>query len=130
MNRDGMNRADRKKQLIAQGALYRAELLLAKETAHASLQPDSLAKSALHQIVRGALAIFRRQNLTGLAGLAGGNLPTALPLVITGVSALAKRKHLLKPVLLAGAIAGVVALVVKKKKAGHTAADMDFVGPE
>ncbi|WP_292931757.1 hypothetical protein [Noviherbaspirillum sp.] len=125
-----MNRADRKKQLIAQGALYRAELLLAKEAAHASLQPDSLAKSALHQVARSALAIFRRQNLTGLAGLAGGNLQTALPLVITGISALAKRKHLLKPVLLAGAVAGVVALVMKKKKAGHTAADMDFVGPE
>jgi hypothetical protein len=130
MNQDGMNRADRKKQLIAQGALYRAELLLAKEAAHASLQPDSLAKSALHQVARSALAIFRRQNLTGLAGLAGGNLQTALPLVITGISALAKRKHLLKPVLLAGAVAGVVALVMKKKKAGHTAADMDFVGPE
>lgn len=133
MSPDGMNRADRKKQLIAQGALYRAELLLAKEAAHASLQPDSLAKGAMQQIARTALAIFRRRNLTGLAGLAGlagGNLQMALPLVITGVSALAKRKHLLKPVLLAGAVAGVVALVMKKKKAGHTAADMDFVGPE
>ncbi len=131
-----MNRADRKKQLIAQGAVYRAEVILAKQAMQVSLQPDSLAKSALHQI---ALAAFSLLKNRGAAALPGVNLQTVVPLVMAGVSALSKRKDLVKPVLrgalVAGAVAGVVAFIAKKKKAAQAGAadnnaEPDFVGPE
>lgn len=112
-----MNREDRKKQLIAQGAVYRAEVLLAKETAAAGLRPDTLARSVLHQAAIAALAAFRG----GSGSLPGVNLQTLLPIVMGGISALSKRKSLLKTIargaVFAGAAAGVAALVSRKKKA-------------
>ncbi|RZI44305.1 hypothetical protein EGT07_02450 [Herbaspirillum sp. HC18] len=112
-----MNREDRKKQLIAQGAVYRAEVLLAREAAEASLRPDSIARSVLQQAAILAIAVIRNRNIAGLPGL---NLQTLLPLVMTGVSALSRHRSLLKTILrgaaLAGTAAGVAALVAKKKK--------------
>jgi hypothetical protein len=109
--------ADRKKQLIVQGAVYRAEIILAKEMTEASLRPDSLAKSILHQAALTAFSAFKNRGGNGLPGL---NVQTLLPLVITGVSVLAKRKSLaksvLRGVLLAGVAAGVVAFISKKSQ--------------
>lgn len=117
-----MNREDRKKQLIAQGAVYRAEVLLAKDSAEASLRPDTLARSVLHQVAIAALAAIR-----GGGGLPGMNVQTLLPIVMGGISALSKRKSLLKTVArgaaVAGAAAGVVALVSRKKKSKQGAAE-------
>ncbi|OWW20785.1 hypothetical protein [Noviherbaspirillum denitrificans] len=113
-----MNRADRKKQLIAQGAVYRAEILLAKESAEASLRPDTLARSVLHQAAGALIGAFRGGNLGGLPGM---NLQTLLPLVMGGISALSRRKSLLGKVLrgvaVAGVAAGAAALVLRKRKA-------------
>jgi hypothetical protein len=109
--------ADRKKQLIVQGAVYRAEIILAKEMTEASLRPDSIAKSILHQAALAAFSAFKNRGGNGLPGL---NVQTLLPLVITGISALAKRKSLAKPVLrgvlLASVVAGVVAFISKKSQ--------------
>lgn len=113
-----MNREDRKKQLIAQGAVYRAEVLLAKQATEDSLRPDTLARSVLHQAVAATVAAVRGGNLGGLPGV---NLRTLLPLIMGGISALSKRKSLLKTLMrgvaAAGTAAGVVALVSRKKKA-------------
>lgn len=112
-----MNRQDRKKQLIAEGAVYRAEILLSKQSAEASLRPDTLARSVLHQAAAAAITAFRGRNIAGLPGV---NLQTLLPLVMGGISALSKRKTLLKTVLrgavVAGTAAGVAALISRKKK--------------
>lgn len=112
-----MNREDRKRQLIAQGAVYRAEVLLAKQVAQDSLRPDTLARSVLHQAVGAAIAAFRGGNVAGLPGL---NLQTLLPIVMGAVSALSKRKSLLKTVVrgaaVAGTVASIVAMVSRKKK--------------
>jgi hypothetical protein len=112
-----MNRQDRKKQLIAEGAVYRAEIMLSKQSAEASLRPDTLARSILHQVTGAAIAAFRGGNIASLPGL---NLQTLLPIVMGGISALSKRRSLLKVVLrgavVAGTAAGVVALVSRKKK--------------
>lgn len=113
-----MNREDRKRQLIAQGAVYRAEILLAKQAAEDSLRPDTLARSVLHQAAGALIGAFRGGNLGGLPGV---NLQTLLPLVMGAISALSKRKSLLKTIVrgaaVAGTAAGVVALVSRKKKA-------------
>lgn len=118
-----MNRADRKKQLIAQGALYRAEVMLAKQATQEAAQPQALIGNTLPHLAFAALALFRKRNGNGLPG---AFLPAVLPLVTGAVSALAKRKPSLKAILrsalIAGAAAGVVALVAKRKKpAQHTA---------
>lgn len=120
-----MNREDRKKQLIVQGAVYRAEVLLAKESAEAGLRPDTLARSVLHQVAAAAIGAFRGGN----SGLPGVNLQTLLPIVMGGISALAKRKSLLKTAArgaaVAGAAAGVVALVSRWKKSKQDVPEQD-----
>jgi hypothetical protein len=130
-----LNPALRKKQLVAQGAMYRAEILAATEMTRAGLRPDSLARSALSQVVFSALAAFRGKGLDGGAGPtdAGMRLQTVLPLVISGVSALLKlsgrsaAKPLLRAALVAGAAAAVGAAVyLSKKKMARAAAEPDI----
>lgn len=119
-----MNREDRKRQLIAQGAVYRVELLLAKQAAEDGLRPDTLARSLLHQAAGALITAFRSG---GIAGLPGLNLQTLLPIIMGGISALSKRKSLLKAIVrgtaVAGAAAGIVALVARKKNVTQQAAD-------
>lgn len=112
-----MKREDRKRQLIAQGAVYRAEILLARQATEDSLRPDTLARSVLHQAAGALIGAFRGGNIGGLPGV---NLQTLLPLVMGTISALSKRKSLLKTVVrgaaVAGTAAGLIALVSRKKK--------------
>ena len=107
--------AQRKAQLVAQGAAYRSGISAAQHSVKADLSVDELAKSALSHVVSAVYAAFKSRT-----GIAGANLQTLLPLVIGGVSALSKRS-LLKPVmrgaLVLGAVATAVAFVVKKRKA-------------
>lgn len=119
-----MNREDRKKQLIAQGAVYRAEILLAKEVAEAGLRPDTLARSVLHQVAIAVLAAFR-----GSGSVPVANLQTLLPIVMGGISAFSKHKSAIRTVargaVIAGAAAGIVALVARKKKAAPSRTEGD-----
>lgn len=107
--------AQRKAQLVAQGAAYRAGIRVAQHSLKTDLSVDELAKSALSHVASAAYAAFKSRT-----GIAGANLQTLLPLLIGGVSALSKRS-LLKPVmriaLLLGAAAAAVAVVAKKRKA-------------
>ena len=120
-----MNREDRKRQLIAQGAVYRAEVLLARQATEDSLRPDSLARSALQQAAIIGVTLFRNRNALGAAGI---GLPTLLPLLMKGASALAQRKSMLKTLLrslaVAGAAAGVAALASRKKRSQEPGEDM------
>jgi len=116
-----MNREQRKRQLIAQGAIYRAEVLLAKQAAEESLRPDTLARSVLQQGAAAVIAAFRGGIGGGSGALPGVNLQTLLPLLMGGLSALSKRKSLLKTIVrgaaFAGTAASLAALVTRKKKA-------------
>lgn len=113
-----MNRSDRKKQLIAQGALYRAEVMLATHIARDSLRPDSLARSALHQAALIGLSALKRRNIAGLPGL---NLQNMLPLAMTALSSLSQRKGVVRAILrgalIAGTVAGAVRLFSRSKRA-------------
>jgi hypothetical protein len=107
--------ADRKKMLIAQGALFRAEIMHAKEVTRAGLRPDSLARGALSHIGLAALAALKSR---GGPSVAGVNVQSLLPLVITGISLLSKNPSL-KPALrggLAAAAAAITAVLVWKRK--------------
>lgn len=119
-----MNREDRKRQLIAQGAVYRAEILLARHAAEDSLRPDTLARSVMHQAAGALIGAIRSGNIGGLPGV---NLQTILPIVMGAISALSKRKSLLKTIVrgaaVAGTAAGVVALVSRKKRPKPEQAD-------
>ena len=111
-----MTRADRKRQLIAQGAIYRVELLLSRQVIQHSLQPQSLARRVLQNIPKVAFAAFRNRTL----GASGINLQTMLPLLMSGVSVLAKSgirtKPLLRRAAIAAAVFGMIALISRKKK--------------
>jgi len=118
-----MNRAERKKQLIAQGALYRAQVVVARQFVHDGLQPRTLAKGALQQLAMTAFAMIGARNGAGVAGL---NLQAMLPIATGLFSALSKRKPLVKTVLrgavVAGTVAGLVAFIWKKRRANREAA--------
>lgn len=119
-----MNNADRKRQLIAQGRIYRAEVTHAKEVLQDGLRPESMTRRIMGQVALAGLAALRTKRGIGLPGL---HLGTVLPLVISGVSALAKRKTLFKPLLkstaVAGAVAGIVALLARRKRAQTAGGD-------
>lgn len=117
--------ADRKKMLVAQGALFRSEIIEAKEVARTSLHPEALAKSAVHRLGRAALVAFAGRAAPGIAGI---DWQTVLPLVIGGVSAVAKktgRKSLMRGVLVLGAAGAIASLVLRRKNASR--ADTDDV---
>lgn len=100
----GLSTAQRKKMLIAQGAMYRLGLIESRSELRANLRPDVLARSALHSLVTTASGALGRG--FDLRNLSGANLQTVLPLLVSAVSLLAKRRSLIKPVLV-----GVIALV-------------------
>ncbi|MGH8807189.1 MAG: hypothetical protein ACREX0_04845 [Noviherbaspirillum sp.] len=123
-----MNRADRKKQLIAQGALHRAEIVLAQRTTQASLHPDSLARSALRHLAFTAWSAFRKGNIGGLPV----DLPTLLPLVMSGISALSKTKPVVKKIVFGTAIAcaatSAAVMFSRKKKAARDMPEQEANG--
>lgn len=112
-----LNRTERKKQLIAEGAVYRAEVMFAKHEVQASLRPENVARNALQHAMLVGLAALKTRNLGGLPGV---NLQTLLPFVMNGVSTLSKNKALAKTVLrgalIAGSVAGIVRVLSRKKR--------------
>lgn len=109
--------AQRKKLLIAQGALYRLGLVESKNALRMNLQPDALAKSAFNGVVDTVSA--RLGKGLSLRNIGDANLQAFLPLLISVISLLAKRKSLIKPLLIGAAAivaAGGIARLVRSKK--------------
>jgi hypothetical protein len=113
----------RKRTLIAQGEAFRAQVIQAKYDAHAGLHPESIARGAIDHVTTAAIAAFKNG---GAARIAGLSLPTVLPLLASGVSALSGRR-LLKPIVRTVVVAGVAGaaamLVLKRKKRATNTAD-------
>lgn len=111
-----MNRATCKKLLVAQGALHRAEMVMAKQTARESLRPGAISRK-LPQFALFALAALRGHKGGGMPGM---SLPALLPALTAGIAALAKGKSVFKPVIrsiiVAGAVAGIASLITKNKQ--------------
>lgn len=115
-----MNQEERKKQLIAQGSLHRAEIVMAKDTVRTGLSPQALARGVTEQLAMSVYSAFQRKGNTGLSI---GRLQAALPLLITAGSVLMKftsRKSvletLLRTILAAGVTAAVTAALSRKKR--------------
>jgi hypothetical protein len=106
---------ERKKSILAEGAIYRLGIMDAKQLISANLEANALAKSAMHQIGSAAYAAFRNGAL-----LTGIKPQSILPLIITGVSALSRRsllKPLLRGAVVLGTLAAVAVFAVKRKNA-------------
>lgn len=109
--------AQQKSLLIAQGAVYRTGIGESANLMRANLHADVLAKNAINHIVANASAALH--NLFDLKSFTSGNLRTLLPLLVSGVSLVAKRKALIKPVLVGAvalAAAGAVVFFLARKK--------------
>jgi hypothetical protein len=114
-----VNQEERKSQLIAQGALHRAQIVMAKDSVRTGLQPQALARGAMQQLAVNVSSAFRKPGSTGLSI---DRLQTALPLLIAAVSGLMKfksRKPVLKTVMgsiVAAAVTVVVTAAVSRRK--------------
>ncbi|MBI1892134.1 MAG: hypothetical protein HYS18_15930 [Burkholderiales bacterium] len=106
---------ERKRLLIASGAAYRVGVVEARQQVSANLQGESLAKKAMGQLALTAVAAFKSRKSGGLSAT---GLQTLLPLVVSGVSFLAKKtsaKPAVRKVVLAGAVGTLVAVLAKRK---------------
>lgn len=98
-----MNTAERKKLLIAQGALHRVEIVLGRHAVRSSLRPEALARDAIQQLAGAApLAFLGRTAASGLPG----NLSILLPFVVRAAGYLVRNKRARKPVLQVAVAAG------------------------
>jgi hypothetical protein len=94
-------RAIRKKELIARGALHRAELLVARQALRESAQPQALGLSLLRHLTG---------RLSGAAADAASfdpsrlDLATLLPLAANGLSLLRGRSGLIRLLWRSGAL--------------------------
>lgn len=116
-----MNSEQRKQQLIAQGALYRAHTLLAKERVRSSMRPAALAKGGLQGLAATAAAAYAG---SGVASALVAKLPAFLPLALRAGALVASRKGLRKLLLgaavAAAVAAGVSALLKRKRNASES----------
>jgi hypothetical protein len=112
-----MKPADRKRRLIAEGRIYRAEALMAKETVRTAMQPDALVRSIVGQAAMTGLSLLRSKEgfneafKTGFP-LAPSQLASLLPVALRILSMLPKNKSALRPLLFGAAGAGVVAAAI------------------
>jgi hypothetical protein len=113
--------AQRKKKLVAQGAIYRLGVIESRNAVQANLHADTLAKGALDHLMASVPGAFSNAfgNATGLKNFTLADAKALLPFLISTVSLLSRKKALLKLVIV-GAVAltaaGAVAFFVSKKK--------------
>ncbi|GIZ51731.1 hypothetical protein [Noviherbaspirillum aridicola] len=115
------DRALRKKELLALGAMYRAELVAGREAIRAAAQPQALARAALQQVA--GRVVGAAEQKTGL-DLSRLDLATVLPLLAGGASLLRGRGGLVRLLLRGGALAGLAtgALAFLRRRRGRAAA--------
>lgn len=108
----GMTHEERKRKVLAQGALYRLGVMEAREVVRENLSAESLAKGALSRVGHFAASLVGGgktvQSIKSIAstGLGGVNLKSVTPLLMTGASLLSRR-WLRKPLLMGSVIAAV-----------------------
>lgn len=101
-------------RLIREGELYRVKVAHAKGQLEQALRPEALLRSAVEHAA--GLAQARVGSLLTPGGLAGVNLKTAMPLLLT-VASFVWRKRLVKPALaLAAVAAGGVAWLARRPR--------------
>jgi hypothetical protein len=111
--------AQRKRQLLAEGAVYRASLAASLHEARENLRGDSLAKRAAGFAASTVFGMVKGKGLVeGLIGQ-GIGLKSMLPFAIEAFSLVAKRpflKKFLRTAAIAAAAAGAAGIFLRKKK--------------
>lgn len=108
----GMTHEERKRKVLAQGALYRLGVMEAREVVRENLSVESLAKGALSRAGHFAASLLgggkamRSIKSIASSGLGGVSLQSVTPLLVTGASLLSRR-WLRKPLLMGGVLAAV-----------------------
>lgn len=106
-----MNRTERKKLLIAQGAVHRVEACLAKQVVRDGLQPRTLAAGMLRRIANLAFASPAAADAPSTAGTA---LLRLLPLAASMLSRTKPGfRTLLRGAVIAAAVSGAVAAIAR-----------------
>lgn len=123
--------AQEKKLLIAQGAMYRLGLTESAHAVRTSLQPDVLTRNAVSSLVTAAsAAVGAGFNLKNIRNV---NYQAILPVLMSGISLLAKRRSLLKPIVggaLAFAAAWTIARLILNRKAAAPDEALSDAGKE
>lgn len=88
---------DRKKTLIEEGALYRSRLTESTRVVKTNLTPSVIAHHAVEHVTSVAHGAFN--NIFSVEGLKHGGWQKLMPLALTGISAIVRRRALVKPVL-------------------------------
>ena len=102
----------RKERLRLQCRAYRAGIGRARNTVRAHLGADEIAKTAIGLIsARAQSALANFSDLLDFRSMSGAKLQRLLPLVVSGVSLLARRS-LWRPILKGAAVAGTAAATV------------------
>ncbi|AIY44061.1 hypothetical protein LT85_4903 [Collimonas arenae] len=114
-----LSTAERKQKLLAEGAVFRAEMLHSRDIVRANLNSKSLAT-----IVLGRVSGIASSLLGTSSALKASNLPAMLPLVVTGVSWLSKRCTR-KPFLIGAAVIAAIggAVFVSSRNSKETTDD-------
>ncbi|MBW9336734.1 MULTISPECIES: hypothetical protein [Herbaspirillum] len=128
----GMTHEERKRKILAQGALYRLGVMEAREVVRENLSAESLAKGAMSRVGHFAASLFGGgravQSIKSLSagGLGNLNLQTVTPLLMTGASLLSRR-WLRKPLMMGGVIAAVGGLAYYFSQRGGSRDQPDTV---
>jgi hypothetical protein len=100
---------DRKRQLIAEGRVHRAEILLARESIQQAIRPEVLTRHIADELATKGMSYLRHK--FGLS-TKGELIQSLLPLAAGLLSNLPKYKSSLRPFLQGTAAAGASALAV------------------
>ena len=108
----------RKQLLITQGAMYRSGIVGSREKVIQGLGAESLAKSALKQVGLAVFSLWR-----GRSSMSMTNLPTLLPILMTGASGLLRpiiKTPILRRAVMLSVMASSAVLFYKLKKRTRT----------
>lgn len=107
--------AQRKRQLLTEGAIYRASLAASMYDVRQNLHADSLARRAAGFVTTTAFGMIKGKGLIGT----GINLQSMLPFAIEAFSLLPKKpfiKKILRTTAVVAAAVGTANMFLRKKK--------------
>lgn len=113
-----MTHSERKKQLIAEGALHRADLLLAKSAVSAKTSRGALVGSALQQLKTSASEIAMRR----IGNLSAADLQAVAPIALPLLTRLLEKKSLARTALGTAVAAGTAGYLFFRFKSPKAAA--------
>ena len=115
--------AQQKKKLLQQCDAYRAGIGRSRKIVSANLGADEIAKTAIGLVsTRAQIALSNFSDMFDLKSMSAAKLQRLLPLVISGVSLLAKGslwRSLLRGAAVAGIGAAGIYFARRKKKSSH-----------